>query len=204
MAKAGAPCKHAPQWRGARKSRVHKLASKINISLEPTLRTFNRGGPDRTDEWRLRFEPVLTPLFRAWWRFHRPMTLGVRTVVRDAAGGYLLVRHGYAAGWHFPGGGVEKGETAAAAAIREAAEEGGVEATSPPVLIGFYANHVNFPNDHIALYRIDSWRSCAPRQGPEIAERRFFMRDALPAGVTAGTLRRLDEIFHGAPPSSEW
>lgn len=154
--------------------------------------------------WRVRWAPTLTPLFRIWWRLRRPMTLGVRGLVCDNEGRVLLVRHGYVNGWHFPGGGVERGETAAAALVREAAEEGGVMAEREPRLIGFYANHANFPNDHIALYRIEAWRDCPPRGGAEIAERGFFAMDDLPQGVTPGTRRRLAEIFGGADVSAEW
>jgi len=154
-------------------------------------------------EWRIRFEPVITPLFRAWWRFRRPMTLGVRALVCDEAGRVLLVRHSYAAGWHLPGGGVERGEIAAQAALREAAEEGGVQGERAE-LIGFYANHANFPNDHIALYRIAEWRPCEPRGGSEISEHGFFARDALPSETTPGTRRRLAEIFDGAPQAEHW
>jgi ADP-ribose pyrophosphatase YjhB (NUDIX family) len=156
------------------------------------------------NEWRLRFEPVLTPLFRAWWRLQRPMTLGVRVIVCDDAGRVLLVRHGYAHGWHLPGGGVERGETAPQAAAREAAEEGGVAVIGEPELVGFHANHGNFPNDHIAVYRLAEWRACAPREGMEIAERGFFAPSALPEGVTPGTRRRLAEIFEGAPRDAHW
>ncbi len=134
----------------------------------------------------------------------RPMTLGVRGIACDSEGRVLLVRHSYAAGWHFPGGGVERGETAVEALIRELAEEGGVETIGAPRLIGFYANHANFPNDHIALYRIDAWRACQPRGGGEIAERGFFPIDALPDGVTRGTRRRIAEVYGGADISAEW
>ena len=41
----------------------------------------------------------------------RPMSLGVRGIVITAGDEVLLVRHGYVSGWHFPGGGVEVGET---------------------------------------------------------------------------------------------
>lgn len=154
-------------------------------------------------EWRLRFEPMLTPVFRTWWRWRRPMTLGVRGIACDTEGRVLLVRHTYSKGWHLPGGGVEHGEVAREAVAREMAEEGGVQATRDPVLVGFYANHANFPNDHVALYRLVEWAPCAPHPG-EIAERGFFAVDALPEGVTAGTRRRLAEVFDGAPMSATW
>lgn len=153
---------------------------------------------------RLRWEPAITPFFRAWWRLRRPMTLGVRGVACDEAGRVLLVRHTYAPGWHLPGGGVEHGETATDAVVREMAEEGGAMATGAPRLIGLYANHTNFPNDHIALYRIDSWRPCAPKIDAEIAERAFFPIDALPEETTPGTRRRIAEIFKNAPIGATW
>jgi ADP-ribose pyrophosphatase YjhB (NUDIX family) len=155
-------------------------------------------------DWRIRLSPLLTPVFRTWWRLRRSTTLGVRAVICDEAGRVLLVRHTYSKGWHLPGGGVESRETAVEAVVREAAEEGGVEATEPPTLTGFYANHANFPNDHIALYRFNAWRPRPPREGNEIAERGFFARDALPAGTTAGTRRRLAEAFDGAATSANW
>ena len=155
-------------------------------------------------DWRILLEPVLTPIFRTWWRFRRSMTLGVRGIVLDEAGRVLLVRHTYSRGWHLPGGGVEHGENAFDALIREMAEEGGVEPVSAPQLIGFYSNHRSFKNDHIALYRYDAWRPCPPKQDKEIAERGFFARDALPEGVTKGTLRRLAEVLDGIAPSAHW
>lgn len=155
-------------------------------------------------EWRIRFEPVIAPVFRAWWRMRRGMTLGVRGVALDEQGRVLMVRHTYAPGWHLPGGGVESGEAATEAITREMAEEGGVEATAPPILIGFFSNHANFPNDHIALYRFDAWRPCAHASEGEIAERGFFAPDALPEGVTKGTRRRIAELFEGAPLSATW
>jgi ADP-ribose pyrophosphatase YjhB (NUDIX family) len=154
--------------------------------------------------WRIKFEPVITPIFRAWWRLSRPKTLGVRALVLDEAGRILLVRHSYLRGWHLPGGGVERNETAVDAIVREVAEEAGCAAIGMPKLIGLYSNHANFANDNIAVYRIDAWNVCAPRDGPEIAERGFFARDALPEGVTKATLRRLAEHFDSAPMSATW
>jgi 8-oxo-dGTP pyrophosphatase MutT (NUDIX family) len=175
--------------------RDHKRTISATIAGRDILATMT--------SWRIRFEPVLTPVFRTWWRLQRSMTLGVRTLICDDAGRVLLVRHSYAPGWHLPGGGVEKGETAHDAALREAAEEGGIAAERAE-LIGFFSNHALFPGDHIALYRIDEWRPCPPRGGVEILERGFFARDALPEGTTPGTRRRLAEIFDGAPQDGRW
>jgi ADP-ribose pyrophosphatase YjhB (NUDIX family) len=147
---------------------------------------------------------MITPVFRTWWRFSRAATLGVRGVACDEAGRVLLVRHTYLAGWHLPGGGVERGETAAFAVAREMAEEGGVEAVGEPAIFALYSNHANFAGDHIALYRLENWRPCAPHRGEEIAERRFFPPDAPPDGTTPATLRRLAEVFAGAPLSGVW
>ncbi|MGE3143595.1 MAG: NUDIX domain-containing protein [Hyphomonadaceae bacterium] len=154
--------------------------------------------------WRVRLEPAITPAFRAWWRLTRGTTLGVRALAFDEEGRVLLIRHTYRAGWFLPGGGVESGESAPDAAARELAEEGGLEALAPPRLVGFYANHAAFKNDHVALYRFEAWRPCPPLANGEIAERGFFARDALPKGVTRGTLRRLAEAFDGIAPSAHW
>jgi ADP-ribose pyrophosphatase YjhB (NUDIX family) len=156
------------------------------------------------DAWRVRLEPVITPLFRTWWRFSRAATLGVRGVACNDAGHVLLVKHTYLAGWHLPGGGVERGETAPFAISREMAEEGGIEATDEPTIFALYSNHANFAGDHIALYRFGKWKECAPRFGNEIAERGFFPAESPPPGTTKATLRRLAEVFNGAPVSATW
>ena len=70
-------------------------------------------------DWRQRIEPFTRPLFFAFSRVTRGMTLGVRAVVTDDRGRVLLVRHTYLAGWWLPGGGVDRGETTQAAVVRE-------------------------------------------------------------------------------------
>lgn len=156
------------------------------------------------DNWRTKFEPVITPVFRMYWRFSRAATLGVRGVACNEAGHVLLVKHTYVRGWHLPGGGVERGETAPFAIAREMAEEGGVEAIEAPTIFALYANHANFAGDHIGLFKFGGWRPCAPRAGNEIADRGFFDPARPPDGTTPATLRRLAELFEGAPVSPTW
>src|SRR5208337_3494971 len=68
----------------------------------------------------------------------RPLTLGVRGVVIDEEERILLVRHTYVSGWHFPGGGVEVGETLLEALARELEEEVGVRLEKRPALHGLF------------------------------------------------------------------
>ena len=48
--------------------------------------------------WLRTFEPIRRPLFQAWSRMARGMTLGVRGLVTDEAGQVLLLRHTYMPG----------------------------------------------------------------------------------------------------------
>src|SRR5215472_3543279 len=67
--------------------------------------------------WRTAFR-LGFPLARAWWRLTRPRHAGVAVAVY-VGDALLLVRPSYRAGWHFPGGGVRRGETPEVAARRE-------------------------------------------------------------------------------------
>ncbi|MBX3429433.1 MAG: NUDIX domain-containing protein [Hyphomonadaceae bacterium] len=156
------------------------------------------------DNWRLKYERLITPMFRTYWRFSRAATLGVRGVATNKAGHVMLVKHTYLRGWHLPGGGVERGENAPFAIAREMEEEAGIQAIEPPVIFALYSNHANFAGDHIGLFRIGAWKACWPRADQEIAERNFFDPADPPEGTTPATLRRLAEVFRGAPVSATW
>lgn len=133
------------------------------------------------------------------------VTLGVQGVIIDESSHVLLVRHGYRPGWHFPGGGVERGEDVEDALAREIREETGVIVCKAPRLYGVYANFQSYPGDHVALFVVETWRRDAiPKPNAEIAEQRFFSRDDLPETLVAGARRRLTEIFGGADQSEHW
>jgi ADP-ribose pyrophosphatase YjhB (NUDIX family) len=133
------------------------------------------------------------------------MTLGVRGIAINEAGAVLLVRHGYIAGWHFPGGGVGAGESCLAALKRELREEACVEIEGEPRLHGIFFNDRSSRRDHVAVYETRAFRVMGARKPDwEIREARFFPLDALPEDTSAATRARLAEIFGRAPIAQLW
>ena len=148
--------------------------------------------------WRRRIEPFTRPLVYAFFRLKRGLTLGVRAVVTDEGGKVLLIQHTYIKGWYLPGGGVERGETAETAVVRELAEEAGVRALSRPQLVSAHSNEVLHPGDHVLVYRVERWEPCPSDSAGEIHEVGWFDPHDLPEETTKATRRRLAEARHGA------
>jgi ADP-ribose pyrophosphatase YjhB (NUDIX family) len=174
----------------------------FNISPRPPLECT----PASEDaQKRVPARRLLSRLLHRWSRLTRGMTLGVKALVINEAGEVLLIRHTYVPGWHLPGGGVEVGETAEQALARELAEETAVELNAPPRLHGLLLNLNLARRDHVAVYVIERFvqgRPTVPNR--EIAELGFFAVDALPAGTTAPTQRRIEEVLHGRPAAAHW
>ena len=148
---------------------------------------------------------LIGAVLRPFWRLRRGLTLGAQAVVFDPDGRVLLVRHGYRPGWHFPGGGVEWGETALAAITRELHEETGLEPVGPLDMHGLYANFGSFPGDHIALFVLRQWRRpVVPAPNFEITGSGFFPLSDLPGETVPGVRRRLAEIVNGEAKSEQW
>jgi ADP-ribose pyrophosphatase YjhB (NUDIX family) len=154
--------------------------------------------------WRTRIEPFTRPLFFAWSRMSRGMTLGVRVVATDGDGRVLLVKHTYLAGWWLPGGGVDRGETTQAAAVRELREEAGLIATAPPRLLSVHSNERFFRGDHVLVFAIDSFETAERTSHGEIAEIGWFHPDHLPQDAHRSTRARLAEIFDDAARRDDW
>lgn len=133
------------------------------------------------------------------------MTLGVRAAAFDRDGRIFLVRHSYVPGWHMPGGGVERRETAFDALAKELREEGNLRITEEPTLFAVYFNDRTSPRDHVLFYRCDN----VEQDGVKIADREiveagFFDLHDLPEGTTKATRRRIAELLGESPVSAFW
>jgi ADP-ribose pyrophosphatase YjhB (NUDIX family) len=148
---------------------------------------------------------LMRRLFHWWFLVNRPMTLGVRGMVIDAEDRVLLVRHTYIEGWHMPGGGIETREDALTALSRELEEEARIKLSGPVQWHGLFFNAHASPRDHVGLYVVRHFEMTGPHvPNHEIAEVGFFARHALPNGTSAGTRRRIAEVFDGLPPDPHW
>ncbi len=151
-------------------------------------------------------EWIMRNTLQRYWRWQRPLTLGVRAMVLDEASGrVLLVKQTYAKGWVFPGGGVERRETALQSVHREIEEETGVTVSGSPHLLGLYSNEAVFRGDHVAVYVFKQWRRLRDfRPDYEIAAADFFPLDDLPDDITPGTRRRIEEMQGKRPIADVW
>ena len=138
----------------------------------------------------------ISRILHTYFFMRRGLTLGVRAIVRSKSGEFLLVRHTYTPGWYFPGGGVEKGQTAEKALRNELKEETNLKLVGKPVLHGVFHNSGVSKRDHILVYickvegRIDIK---IPRM--EICEIGYFSFEDLPPDTDPGTARRIHEII---------
>lgn len=164
----------------------------------------DRGNDEAGNDGLKRRHRLLLGLVHPLYFLLRGMTLGVRAACFNAAGEVFLVRHTYLPGWYLPGGGVERGETALQAVLKEIREEGNLEALTQPALFHAYYNNRVSRRDHVLLYRAEV-RQTAPRPPDrEIAACGFFDPDSLPEEATAATRLRLAELAGLRPPSDLW
>lgn len=113
----------------------------------------------------------------------------VAVVVRDAAGRLLLVRDRKSGTWSLPAGAIELGEPPSEAAHRELHEETGLADVRLELIaaLGGERFRHTYPNGDQVEYSIFVYRGSAsessilkPKDRNEIAQARFFEREAVP------------------------
>lgn len=136
---------------------------------------------------------ILWRVRRTLFRLLRVRTRGVKVMLFNSRGELLLIRNSYGASHLFllPGGGIHRGETPEAAALREVKEEVGLEARR----LSRLSTHVSMregKRDTIHLFTaVAEGEPKADRL--EVEEARFFPLHALPENVSSATLRRIAE-----------
>jgi len=122
---------------------------------------------------------IVGRLRRVYWFVFRPRTSGVKCVVVHD-GRWLMIRNSYGSHrWTFPGGGIDKGEAAADAAIREVSEEVGIS-LADVVPIGEYFTDREYKRDTVYCFTSRATSSAFETDPAEIAEARWIAPDELP------------------------
>ena len=143
----------------------------------------------------MRFRALLlragSPFAQLWFRVRKPTTFGVKALLRQEDGRFLVVRHSYAdtRRWALPGGGYKPArETPAQAAAREIHEELGL-AVPPDAFTVLDTTVTTLEGKHDTLTILTAFApDDAVRLSPEIAEARW--------------VTDLDEL--GDAPLSQW
>ena len=122
----------------------------------------------------------------------------------NQAGELLLIRNGYGDSRQFllPGGGVSRGESPAAAAVREVREELGLvlDRVEP---VSTYESNAEGKRDTIHLFRALTLGRPAV-DDREVIEAAFFALSSLPGQVSPATLRRIAEMEGERPIDGRW
>ncbi len=127
---------------------------------------------------------------RRWWHLAKVQLEGCRVIARDSAGRVLLIRHSYGSGnWMLPGGGIARRETPLAAALRELAEETGLELAGPRCLMVLEEPLYGTVNRVHMFTGLTSGDPVCDRR--EVIEARFFSPEAMPDGLSPHLARHL-------------
>lgn len=153
------------------------------------------------------FDPALDigPMRPSPYPWPDEVRAGVAAVVFDEAGRVLLGRRLDNGLWGLPSGHVEVGETAAQAAVREVAEETGLQ-VQVQRLVGVYSDPASqvfaYPDGRVTQF-VTTTFACLPRggqmhpDGVETSQAGFFSPDELPAPLLPMHPRWLTDALSG-------
>jgi 8-oxo-dGTP diphosphatase len=125
---------------------------------------------------------------------HRNPIPTVDAIIEVPDGIVLIRRRNPPPGWALPGGFVDYGETLAAAAVREAREETGLDVQLTE-LFHVYSDPARDPRRHTIATVFIGRASGAPVAGDDAAEAAVFMPEALPSPLAFDHGRILDDYF---------
>jgi ADP-ribose pyrophosphatase YjhB (NUDIX family) len=116
---------------------------------------------------------------RAWWFVRRPQLHGVRGIAITPEHNLVLIRHSYTKGWHLPGGGIRRGESAEEATVRELREEIGLVGWTQVRAIGQFDHMLGYARDHVSVLAVYDAQFLGNRS-LEVEEVRLFSLGELP------------------------
>lgn len=129
------------------------------------------------------FYQLISPLKKIYWFLFRPETSGVK-IVTQYQDEVLMIRNNYGIGnWTFPGGSIDKSESPEKAAVRELAEEVGIENC---ILrkVGAINSSREYKKDTIYCYTGVVETKLLQANQLEIAEAAWFNRNNLPQDIS--------------------
>lgn len=137
---------------------------------------------------------ILNRLRKIYWFILRPKTVGVKCLIENSAGEYLLIKTTYSGNyWSLPGGGVKRGESFENAVTREVSEEVGINVIDLK-FVGSYSSDIEYKRDTIHLVTAKVCSYDFNLNQSEISEARWFPKNQMPNNVSRSITETLSRM----------